>query len=100
MYIKFPKYNHSSNIQKFLHCHKQLSKEKIGVLACNILCELTPQLGKIADDLPPLVAAYYDIPVEEACKKDAAEVINDLVNDDGIVNFFKNALRKRAGQEH
>ena len=79
---------------------KQLSKEKIGVLACNILCELTPQLGKIADDLPPVVAAYYDIPVEEACKKDAAEVINEFINDDGIVNFFKNALRKKAGQEH
>ena len=77
---------------------KQLSCEKVGILACEILCELTPQLGKIADDLPPLVAAYYDISLEEAYKKDAAEVINDLINDEGIVSFFKRALRKKVEQ--
>ena len=77
---------------------KQLSREKVGILACEILCELTPQLGKIADDLPPLVAAYYDISLEEVYKKDAAEVINDLINDEGIVSFFKRALRKKVEQ--
>lgn len=77
---------------------KQFSREKVGILACEILCELTPQLGKIADDLPPLVAAYYDISLEEAYKKDAAEVINDLINDEGIVSFFKRALRKKVEQ--
>ena len=76
----------------------QLSREKVGVLACEIFAELTPQLGKIADDLPPLVAAYYDISLEEAYKKDAAEVINDLINDEGIVSFFKRALRKKVEQ--
>ena len=55
-------------------------------------------VGKIADDLPPLVAAYYDISLEEAYKKDAAEVINDLINDEGIVSFFKRALRKKVEQ--
>ena len=30
---------------------KKLSKEKVGVLACEVLAEITPQLGKIADDL-------------------------------------------------
>lgn len=77
---------------------KQLSREKVGVLACEIFAELTPQLGKIADDIPPLVAAYYDISLEEACKRDAAEVINDIINDEGIVSFFKRALRKKVEQ--
>ena len=35
----------------------------------------------------------------EAQKLDAAEVINELVNDEGVRSFFKRALRKKAGQE-
>lgn len=77
---------------------RQLSREKVGELALAIIAELTPQLGRIADDLPPLVAAYYDISLEEANKKDAAEVINDLIHDEGIVSFFKRALRKKVEQ--
>lgn len=77
---------------------KELSKEKVGILAMETIAEITPQLGRIADDLPPLVAAYYDISLEEAYKKDAAEVINDLINDEGIVSFFKRALRKKVEQ--
>ncbi len=76
----------------------QLSKEKLGVLAFEILGEITPQLGKIADDLPPLVAAYKDVTVEEAKKLDAAEVINEMIYDDGVKGFFKRALRKKAEQ--
>ena len=76
----------------------QLSKEKLGVLAFEILGEITPQLGKIADDLPPLVAAYKGITVEEAKKLDAAEVINEMIYDDGVKNFFKVALRKKTAQ--
>lgn len=78
---------------------KKLSREKVGVLACEVLAEIMPQLGKIADDLPPLVAAYKGISVAEAQKLDAAEVINELVNDEGVRSFFKRALRKKAGQE-
>ncbi len=78
---------------------KKLSREKVGVLACEVLAEITPQLGKIADDLPPLVAAYKGISVAEAQKLDAAEVINELINDEGVKTFFKRALRKKAGQE-
>ena len=75
---------------------KQLSREKVGVLAMNIFAELTPQLGKIADDLPPLVAAYKGVSLEEANKLDAAEVINDIINDEGVISFFKRALRKKV----
>ena len=78
---------------------KQLSKEKVGSLAMDILTEITPQLGKIADDLPPLVAAYKGVSIEEAVKLDAAVVINEIINDEGIVNFFKTALQKKVGHE-
>ena len=64
---------------------KQLSKEKVGILGAEILTD---------------IAAYKGVSLEEANKLDAAEVINEFINDDGIVNFFKNALRKKAGQEH
>ncbi len=78
---------------------KQLSREKIGVLACELFAEITPQLGKIADDIPPLVAAYYDVEIDEARKYDLAKVINDIINDEGIITFFKTALRKKVEQE-
>lgn len=77
---------------------KQLSKEKLGVLAFEMLAEITPQLGKIADDIPALAAAYKGVSIEEAKKLDAAEVINELITDEGVKTFFKRALRKKAGQ--
>lgn len=77
---------------------KQLSKEKMAVLGFEIFAELTPQLGKIAEDIPPLVAAYKGVSLDEAKKLDAAEVINDIINDDGIVTFFKRALLKKVEQ--
>ncbi len=78
---------------------KQLSREKVGTVAMEIIADITPQLGKIADDLPPLVAAYKGVTVEEAKKLDAAEIINEIITDEGIITFFKRALRKKVEQK-
>lgn len=78
---------------------KQLSKEKVGVMAMEIIANLTPQLGKIADDLPPLVAAYKGVSIEEASRLDAAEVVNEIIHDEGITTFFARALRRKAALE-
>lgn len=75
---------------------KQLSKEKVGILGMEVIMTITPQLGKIADDIVPLVAAYKDVSIDEAKKLDAAEIINEIIYDDAIRNFFKLALRKKA----
>ena len=75
---------------------KQLSKEKFGLLGMEVIMAITPQLGKIADDIVPLVAAYKDVSIDEAKKLDAAEIINEIITDDAIRNFFKLALRKKA----
>lgn len=77
----------------------QLSKEKFAVLGFEMLGELTSQFGKIADDLPALIAAYKGVSVEEANKLDAAETLNELINDEGIRTFFSRLLRKKAKQE-
>ncbi len=77
----------------------ELSREKLGILASEIFAELTPQLGKIADDIPPLVAVYKGVSVEEAMDLDATEVINEIMNDKGIVSFFKRALQKKVEQK-
>lgn len=77
----------------------ELTREKLGILASEIFAELTPQLGKIADDIPPLVAVYKGVSVEEAMDLDATEVINEIMNDKGIVSFFKRALQKKVEQE-
>ncbi len=78
---------------------RELDREKVGVLGFEILAEITPQLGKIGGDIPELIAAYKSIPVEEAKRLDFAEVINELINDEGIVNFFKRALAKKVAPE-
>ena len=45
---------------------------------------------------PPLVAAYKGISVAEAQKLDAAEVINELVNDEGVRSFFQACLAEKS----
>lgn len=74
----------------------QLSKEKIGILGMEVLTAITPQLGKIADDIVPLVAAYKNVSIEEAENLDALETIGEIFKDEAIVGFFKSALRKKA----
>lgn len=77
---------------------KTLDKEKVGILVFEILAEVTPQLGKIGDDVPELIALYKNVSVEEANKLNFAEVLNELINDDGVVNFFRLAFKKKAEQ--
>lgn len=79
---------------------KQLSGEKAAELGFNVLAAITPQLGRIGEDIPEFVSLYYGISREEADEKDLAEVINDLINDKGIRDFFATALRKKAEREH
>ena len=78
---------------------KKLSKEKVVGNLAELRCNFCEHLASKHADLPPLVAAYKGISVAEAQKLDAAEVINELVNDEGVRSFFKRALRKKAGQE-
>lgn len=78
---------------------KNLSAEKAGILGMQIVSAIAPQLGRIADDIPPLVAAYKSVSIKEAEDMDAAEVINEIINDDGVRCFFKNALRKKVERE-
>ena len=77
----------------------EIDREKVGVLAFEIITDITPQLGKIGGDIPEFIAIYKSISVEEAKRLDLAEVINELINDEGIVNFFKRALKKKIEQE-
>lgn len=78
---------------------KQLSGEKAAELGFTMLAEITPQLGAVGEDLPEFVALYYGISEEEAAEKDFAEVLNDLIHDEGIRGFFSTALRKKVGRE-
>ncbi len=78
---------------------KQLSGEKATELGFAMLAEITPQLGAVGEDLPEFVALYYGISIEEAAEKDFAEVLNDLIHDEGIRGFFATALRKKVERE-
>ena len=77
---------------------RELDREKVGLLGVEVFAELIPQLGKVADDLPQLVAAYKNISIEDALDLDAVEVLKEIAADTGVVNFFKSALQKKAEQ--
>ncbi len=77
---------------------KDLTNEQMGIIGADIIAAILPQLGKIADDLPKLAAVYKNLPLEDVQDLDAAEFINDLVNDEGIRNFFSKALRRKVEQ--
>lgn len=77
---------------------KELKSETAVEVAAEVLAVITPQFDKIADYIPELVAAYKGVTVEEAERLDAADVINEIVNDDGIKTFFSHALRRKVEQ--
>lgn len=79
---------------------KQLTADKAGELAMTAINAILPQLDVIAEFLPPLAAAYKRIPIEEAEELDALELIEEIAHDQGIVSFFKRALRKKVEQTH
>lgn len=79
---------------------EKLTAQQMGELAFEIIAELTPQLGQIGPDIPEFVALYKNCTIDEAGEYDLAEIINDIKNDEGIVNFFSVALRKKVEQEH
>lgn len=78
---------------------KALSPEKVGVLGAEVIAELMPQLDKIGADIPEFVALYKGVSLKEANELDFAEVLNELVYDEGIRSFFTVALRKKVEQE-
>lgn len=77
---------------------RELDREKVGLLGVEVFAEVVPQLGKVADDLPPLVAAYKNISIEDALDLDAVEVLKEIATDTGVMSFFKSALLKKVGQ--
>lgn len=75
---------------------QQLTKEKAAELAFDILAAITPQLGKIGEDIPEFVSLYKGVSLEEAGEYDLFEIVSEIIHDEGITGFFKNALRKKA----
>ncbi len=61
-----------------------------------IIESLLPQIGKVADDLPKLVAVYKGITVEEAGELDAIEEIKALAADAGVLKVFQSALQAKS----
>ncbi len=77
----------------------QLTKEKAGLIAAEMMSALLPQLDTVSNFLPELVAAYKNVSVDEAEKLDAIEILKEIMGDEGIINFFKSALRKKVEQK-
>lgn len=77
----------------------EIKGEKAVELGFELIAEITPQLDKIGDDFPEFVSLYKGVTIEEAGEYDLAEIVNELINDEGIRNFFSVALRKKVERE-
>lgn len=73
-------------------------ENKKAELGFAVLEALLPQLGKIADDVAELVAAYEGISVAEAGELDALAEFKKMAEDTGLINFFSSALRGKSGK--
>lgn len=82
---------------KSLDDGKKLSDEEVGILAAEIVSELLPQMGKVADDVIPLIAATKNITFEEAEDIELADALKDIFADEALISFFKSAWMKKQG---
>lgn len=78
---------------------QQITGEKAAELAFDILAAITPQLDKIGEDIPEFVSLYKGVSLEEAGELDLFEIVSEVIHDEGITGFFKNALRKKVGHK-
>jgi len=74
-----------------------LSKEEAAILFFEMIAEITPQLGKIEDDIIPLIATLKDVSEEVAKDLPLLETFEELLTDKELVSFFKRALMKSQG---
>ena len=73
----------------------QLAERKTE-LGFSVLEAITPQLGRIADDITELIAAYEGVTVDAAAELDAIAEFKKIAADAGMVSFFKSALQTKG----
>ena len=74
---------------------KKMSSEEVTEIGLAILKNLLPQLGKFSNDIIPLISTIKGISKEEAEEIDIGEALQSLVEEKGIINFFRSALSKK-----
>ena len=77
-----------------------LTDEQKAAIAFELLGAITPQLDRIAAELPALVAEFKGVSLEEAGALDFLPVVGEILADTGITSFFGSALRKKVAPGH
>ncbi len=77
----------------------EIKGDKAVELGFELIAEITPQLDRIGDDIPEFVSLYKGVSLDEAGEYDFAEILNELINDEGIRNFFGTALRRKVERD-
>ena len=75
---------------------KELRSAKAAELGFEVIAEICSQLDRIADDIPVFIALYKGVSKDEAEDLDFAEVLNEIIHDEGIKGFFSTALRRKV----
>ena len=87
------------NLDIFSEGQTKLDNEQALILASELFSVLAPQLSKIANDIIPFISKYKDIEESEAEELDSIEIFKEILQDNGILDFFKKALRDKVEQE-
>jgi len=74
----------------------EIKGEKAVELGFELVAEIMPQLDRIGEDIPEFISLYKGVSLEEAGEMDFAEILNEVINDEGIRNFFGTALRRKV----
>lgn len=78
---------------------EEIRGEKAVELGIEVIADILPQLDRIGDDIPLFIALYKDVSIENAAEMDFAEILNEVINDEGIRGFFSTALRRKVERE-
>lgn len=84
------------NLDIFDEKQTEITNSQKAELGLAIIAEVIPQLGKISNDIIPLVSVYKGIPEEEAENLDVVEVFKEIFSNAAITGFLSNALQKKV----
>lgn len=75
-----------------------IKAEAAGILAAEVLAAITPQLGKIADDIPEFIAIYKGISPADAKELDLERVLDEITHDEALIGFFSRKFKAAIGR--
>lgn len=90
--------NKLKNLDIFDEGQTSITESQKTELGLAIIAEIIPQLGKISNDIIPLISTYKGVSEEEAAELDIVDVLKEFFSNEPIMGFLSKALQKKVEQ--